>query len=190
VDLFFRTAFASAWGILVLVWAAGWLTAKPTSRKAAGMQSLTPYLPLLIGFALVELRVLPRTWIAQHLWPRSLIWETTGLALTMLGATFAIWARVTLGRNWSSVPQVKEKHELIVKGPYRLVRHPIYTGLLLAVAGTGLAGNQGMGLLIFVLLFASYTFKIRLEERLMIETFPETYPDYRRRVKALIPFVL
>jgi protein-S-isoprenylcysteine O-methyltransferase Ste14 len=75
-------------------------------------------------------------------------------------------------------------------GPYRIIRHPIYTGLILAVAGTGLALDKGIGLFMTVLVFASYWFKIRVEEKLMVETFPEEYPEYRRRVKALIPGIL
>jgi protein-S-isoprenylcysteine O-methyltransferase Ste14 len=190
VDLLFRIAFGCAWGALVLVWAGGWHLSKPTSRTAAGLNSLTPYLPVLIGVALILMHVLPESWIKEPLWPRSLALDAAGLAVTVLGAIFAIWSRVTLGRNWSSVPQVKEQHELVVKGPYRIVRHPIYTGLILAFAGTGLAKDKGIWLFLVVLIFASYWLKIRVEERLMMETFPEEYPEYRRRVKALIPGIL
>jgi protein-S-isoprenylcysteine O-methyltransferase Ste14 len=190
VDLFFRIAFGCAWGALVLVWAWGWRISKPTSRTAEGLNSLTPYLPILIGVALLRAHVLPESWKKEPLSPHSLALEGAGLAVTLLGAVFAIWARVTLGRNWSSVPQVKEQHELVVKGPYRIVRHPIYTGLILAAAGTALAQNRGIWLFMVVLILASYWLKIRVEERLMMETFPEEYPEYRRRVKALIPGIL
>jgi protein-S-isoprenylcysteine O-methyltransferase Ste14 len=190
VDLFFRIAFGCAWGALVLVWAWGWRISKPTSHRAEGLNRLTPYLPVLIGVALLQVHVLPESWIKETLWTHSLALDAVGLAVTVLGAVFAIWSRVTLGRNWSSVPQVKEQHELVVKGPYRIVRHPIYTGLILAVAGTGLAQNKGIWLIMVVLIFASYWLKIRVEERLMMETFPGEYPEYRRRVKALIPGIL
>ena len=190
MDLFFRIAFGCAWGALVLVWAWGWRISKPTSRTAEGLNSLTPYLPILIGVALLRAHVLPESWKKEPLSPHSLALEGAGLAVTLLGAVFAIWARVTLGRNWSSVPQVKEQHEPVVKGPYRIVRHPIYTGLILAVAGTALAQNRGIWLFMVVLILASYWLKIRVEERLMMETFPEEYPEYRRRVKALIPGIL
>jgi protein-S-isoprenylcysteine O-methyltransferase Ste14 len=190
VDLFFRIGFGCAWGALVLVWAGGWRISKPTSRTAEGLNSLTPYLPVLIGVALILVHVLPQSWIKEPLWPHSLALDAAGLAVTVLGAVFAIWSRVTLGRNWGSVPQVKEQHELVVKGPYRIVRHPIYTGLILAVAGTGLAQDKGIWLFMVVLIFASYWLKIRVEERLMMEIFPEEYPEYRRRVKALIPGIL
>ena len=77
-----------------------------------------------------------------------------------------------------------------MKGPCRIVRHPIYTGLILAVAGTGLALDKGIWLFAVMLIFASYWLKIRVEERLMMATFPGDYPEYRRRVKALIPGIL
>jgi protein-S-isoprenylcysteine O-methyltransferase Ste14 len=182
--------FASRLAALVLVWAGGWRISKPTSRTAEGLNSLTPYLPVLIGMVLLPMHVLPESWVKEPLWPHSLVLDTAGLAVTVLGAVFAIWSRVTLGRNWSSAPQVKERHELVVKGPYRIVRHPIYTGLILAVAGTGLAQDRGIWLFMVVLIFASYWLKIRVEERLMMETFPEEYAEYRRRVKALIPGIL
>jgi protein-S-isoprenylcysteine O-methyltransferase Ste14 len=82
--------------------------------------------------ALLRKHVLPERWIKEPLWPHSLALDAAGPAVTVLGAVFAIWSRVTLGRNWSSVLQVKAQHELVVKGPYRIVRHPIYTGLILA----------------------------------------------------------
>ena len=191
MDLFFRIAFGCAWGALVLVWAWGWRISKPKSRTTEGLSSLTPLSarPDRRG-APADAHVLPESWIKRPLWPHSLALDAAGLAITVLGAAFAIWSRVTLGRNWSSVPQVKEQHELVVKGPYRIVRHPIYTGLILAVAGTGLAQDKGIWLFMVVLIFASYWLKIRVEERLMMETFPEEYPEYRRRVKALIPGIL
>jgi protein-S-isoprenylcysteine O-methyltransferase Ste14 len=189
VDLFFRISFGCAWGALVLVWAWGWRNHKPISHRAEGWKSLTPYLPLLIGVVLLRAHVLPESWIKEPLWPHSLALDAIGLSITVVGVVFAIWSRVTLGRNWSSVPQVKEQHELVVKGPYRIVRHPIYTGLILTVAGTGLAVDRGIGLFMALLVFASYWLKSRVEEKLMMETFPEQYPEYRRRVKALIPGV-
>lgn len=190
VELFFRIAFGCAWGALVVVWALGWRSSKATAHRAGGLKSLTPYLPVLIGLALLRAHVLPASWIKEPLSPHSLVLAAAGLAISVVGVVFAIWSRVTLGRNWSSVPQVKERHELVVKGPYGIVRHPIYTGLILTVAGTGLALNKGIGIFMAMLVFVSYWLKSRVEERLMMDTFPEQYPEYRRRVKALIPGIL
>ena len=99
-----------------------------------------------------------------------------GLALTSAGALFAIWARLTLGTNWSGRPSVKAGHELIMTGPYALVRHPIYTGLLLGLAGTALAIGEWHAILGFVMIVLAFMVKMSQEERLMMQTFPEAYP--------------
>ena len=95
-----------------------------------------------------------------------------------------------VGAKWSSEEQLKQGHELILRGPYRLVRHPIYTGLLLAFLGSALALGELRGLLAFAILAVSFWFKLRLEERWMREQFGGAYADYMRRVKALVPGVL
>ncbi|HEY3754750.1 MAG TPA: isoprenylcysteine carboxylmethyltransferase family protein [Opitutaceae bacterium] len=112
-----------------------------------------------------------------------------GLALTGAGIAFTIWARNALGRNWSSAPVIKEGQELIQSGPYALVRHPIYTGLLLAVFGNGLARASIWWVHAFVATFLLFFWKIRLEEALMQRQFLEAYPAYRAKTKALIPFL-
>jgi protein-S-isoprenylcysteine O-methyltransferase Ste14 len=112
-----------------------------------------------------------------------------GFALAVAGIAFSIWARNTLGRNWSSSPVIKENQELIQNGPYSLVRHPIYTGLLLAVFGTALAAARISSVTLLVVAFILLLWKMRLEESLMQQQFPEAYPAYRARTKALIPFV-
>jgi protein-S-isoprenylcysteine O-methyltransferase Ste14 len=118
--------------------------------------------------------------------PPTLGWVAA--ALTLLGIVFAIWARIHLGRNWSAAPAVKEKHELVVSGPYRFVRHPIYTGALLAVLGTALTGRLfAIGILI---LFSVMVFRrIGKEETIMLALFPNDYPAYQARTKKLMPFV-
>ncbi len=113
-----------------------------------------------------------------------------GTALVLLGLAFTVWARVHLGRNWSGIVTVKQGHELIRSGPYRWVRHPIYTGLLLAFMGSAIALGQWRGVLAMLIVFAALWRKLRLEERWMIETFGAAYTAYRNEVAALIPFVL
>jgi protein-S-isoprenylcysteine O-methyltransferase Ste14 len=108
--------------------------------------------------------------------------------LTAIGIGLAIWARVFLGRNWSPRPAVKEHHELVTTGPYAFVRHPIYTGMLLAAFGTALTGAV-FGIAVFI--FASIIFLSRIgkEEKIMLELFPNEYPAYQARTKRLVPFV-
>lgn len=111
-----------------------------------------------------------------------------GLILCAAGIGFAVWARIHLGRNWSPVPAIKEEHELITSGPYRYARHPIYTGILLAMIGSALVAGL-YWLLIFLMFLVMVLFRVRIEESYMMKLFPTQYPEYRRRVKALIPFV-
>jgi protein-S-isoprenylcysteine O-methyltransferase Ste14 len=112
------------------------------------------------------------------------------LALTLAGAGFAIWARAYLGRNWSAIVTIKEDHRMVRSGPYALVRHPIYSGFLLALLGSALALGEVRGLVAVALAFLAWWFKSRLEEQFMEQRFGAEYAVYKRRVKALIPFVL
>lgn len=102
----------------------------------------------------------------------------------------AIWARVTLGGNWSGRVALQRHHELVMDGPYAMARHPMYLGFLMALAGTVVVLGEMRGLLGFGVIVLALCLKMRLEEKLMLRAFPEEYATYRRRVKALIPGVL
>jgi protein-S-isoprenylcysteine O-methyltransferase Ste14 len=112
-----------------------------------------------------------------------------GALLCVVGVTIAVWARACLGSNWSPRPSVKIGHELITAGPYRLIRHPIYSGMLLAVLGTSFDAGI-VGLVIFVVASAVLIRRIPIEEKLMLHQFPEEYARYKRHTKALIPFMI
>jgi protein-S-isoprenylcysteine O-methyltransferase Ste14 len=99
-----------------------------------------------------------------------------------------VWARVYIGRNWSGTVTLKEGHELIRSGPYALVRHPIYTGLLLAFTGTAIACGDPAAVIGLALVLASFLYKLRIEEGFMRAVFPEQYASYAARVPALVPF--
>ena len=112
-----------------------------------------------------------------------------GLVLFAVGLGFAIWARVHIGRNWGTPMSHKDDPELVTNGPYRLVRHPIYSGVL--VAGVGTAVALSWAWLIAVALSAVYfVYSATVEERNLSEQFPDTYPAYKRSTKMLIPFIL
>jgi protein-S-isoprenylcysteine O-methyltransferase Ste14 len=111
-------------------------------------------------------------------------------AMTVAGGAFTVWARLILGANWSGTVTLKEDHELIRTGPYRFVRHPIYTGILLALLGTALAGAEIHSLLAFAIVLVGLLFKMAQEEQILTEHFGPQYLDYRRQVKGLIPFVV
>jgi protein-S-isoprenylcysteine O-methyltransferase Ste14 len=111
-----------------------------------------------------------------------------GLVLLVLGLGFAIWARVHIGRNWGTPMTQKVEPELVTSGPYHLVRHPIYSGIL--VAGIGTAVALSWVWLIAVIVAAIYfIYSATVEERYMASQFPDVYPRYKRSTKMLVPFV-
>ena len=111
-----------------------------------------------------------------------------GLVLFALGLGFAIWARVHIGRNWGTPMSQKDDPELVTSGPYHLVRHPIYSGILVAGVGTAVALSW-LWLIAVVLAGVYFVYSATVEERNMAKQFPETYPAYRRSTKMLVPFV-
>lgn len=146
----------------------------------------------------IVLAALPIVWLGwrqfpayfeQPSQPPSAAWVYIGLVLTACGLGFTIWARRVLGPNWSAMPSLKKDHELIQRGPYRVVRHPIYTGLLLAVFGSCLAEGPVWNLCVVGMAAILLMVKLKAEEALLARQFPEAYRQYRRHVKALIPFL-
>jgi protein-S-isoprenylcysteine O-methyltransferase Ste14 len=119
--------------------------------------------------------------------PRQPVLDVAALVLTIAGIAFAIWARFWLGGNWSSAVSVKVGHELIRSGPYAWVRHPIYSGLLVALFGTALARARPVGFLAVALFWLGFWIKSRMEEEFMRQTFGERYTEYVRETGALIP---
>jgi protein-S-isoprenylcysteine O-methyltransferase Ste14 len=112
-----------------------------------------------------------------------------GLVLFAVGLGFAVWARINIGRNWGTPMSQKNDPDLVTSGPYRLVRHPIYSGIL--VAGVGTAVALSWAWLIAVALAGVYfVYSATIEERNLTDRFPDTYPAYSRSTKMLVPFIL
>lgn len=112
-----------------------------------------------------------------------------GLALFVLGLAFAVWARLYIGRNWGTPMSRKDEPELVTTGPYRWVRHPIYTGLILAMLGTALATTL-YGLIAVAVLGGFFVYSATREEAYLASEFPSAYPAYKHSTKMLIPFIL
>ena len=111
-----------------------------------------------------------------------------GLVLFAAGLAFAVWARIRIGRNWGTPMAEKEEPELVTSGPYRLVRHPIYTGILTAGLGTAVAFGWIWVLLVAVT-GAYFVYSATVEERYLTEQFPDTYAAYKRSTKMLVPYM-
>jgi protein-S-isoprenylcysteine O-methyltransferase Ste14 len=183
----------ASWAVFGLYWLWGWSRVKSAQRKEPVLPRILKYwLPLALATWLIAApdHGFRDSWLGEAMYPSRYWIAVSGGLLTALGVAFACWARFVLGRNWSSVVQVKKDHELVRNGPYRWVRHPIYTGMLLAFLGTALAIGEWRGLVCVAIVAVSFWFKLRLEERWMREQFGATYLDYMRQTKALIPGVL
>jgi protein-S-isoprenylcysteine O-methyltransferase Ste14 len=186
--------YAAPFAVLWLAWLAYWIIAarnvKPTRRREAYASRLGHTALTVLAAALLAFSGQPFEWLDASFLPETTVAYWLGLLMVAVGLAFAVWARVHLGRNWSGRVTVKEDHELIRSGPYGLVRHPIYTGMLFAILGTAIAFGEWRGLIAFGLLSLSLVLKLRMEERFMRETFGERYVRYATATPALIPFVV
>ena len=193
----YDTIIFVSWAAFLLVWGISAFFVKQDVR-GGGWQRFWVFWVLrlaaaaIIVFAAVRLgrrAGSPAAVFFSHpLFTQTLILGWAGALLTAVGVGFAIWARVNLGRNWSSHPAMKEHRELVTTGPYTYVRHPIYSGIMLAALGTALTSSIfGIVMLVFI----SITFALRMhkEEKIMLELFPEQYPEYQKHTKRLVPFV-
>ncbi len=178
------------WGIFF----AYWFIAAPRSASAITQREPLPsrlLFLLILGLA-VSLIVFDPLVYGPLLWrflPQALAIELVGLVILLAGLAFAVWARIHLGRYWSARVTLSEQHQLIQTGPYRLVRNPIYFGGLVAVVGTAIVVGQLRALLAIPLVLVAFMRKIHLEERWLAARFGGAYDDYRRHVKALIPYL-
>ena len=185
-----HTAIDWTWLALALVWAVGLAFTRKTVRTQPWGPRLFHMTLVLLGFTLLMSTRFQAGWLGERFLPS---WQGAGMAgvaLTLIGCGFAIWARIILGANWSGRATVKANHELITRGPYAVARHPIYTGLLTACIGSAIAYGEWRCVVGLVMVTLAFAVKIGQEERLMLETFPQAYSAYRMRVKALIPGVL
>lgn len=161
---------------------------KPVLRRESFLSRASHIFPLMVAVLLLVPSRLPGEFLNIRMLPVSNIGFWAGVLVLVAGLGFTVWARVVLGGNWSGTVTVKEHHELIRTGPYARVRHPIYTGLLLAFAGCAIARGDLSGLLGLVVAFAALWHKLQIEEHWMETTFGQAYTDYRAHVPALIPF--
>lgn len=183
------------WVPIACCWAAlvgFWIICAFSTKRTVERGGFVGY-RLLAGAVVIALLLAGRL---LHESPHSQLWHTSlavGLvsdAIVLAGTAVAIWARVTLGGNWSAEVTFKQDHELIETGPYALVRHPIYSGLLLMALGTAIHDGRALAFGLFAALCAALWWKARQEERIVSRHFPQAYADYASRVPAIIPHIL
>jgi protein-S-isoprenylcysteine O-methyltransferase Ste14 len=179
-----RTSIFVVWGAFWIYWLLSATTAKESSPR--GSWRLRGVSLLIIGVASVVVRRLHGT---GSLTIHNPVLEAVGTIVFLSGLSFAVWARIHLGRNWGMPMTERTEPELVTSGPYRYVRHPIYTGILLGLLGTALAINLYY-LIALGVLTGYFVFSATVEERNMTGAFPEQYPEYKTHTKMLIPFVL
>lgn len=173
-----------------LIWIATWAFTKPSAWRQPVKSRLlysillwgafvSEYLSLAHRTTSFDIVVLPQT--------AGIVW--LGFFVTLLGALFAVAARFALGSNWSRSMDLKEGHQLVVRGPYAVVRHPIYTGVILMCIGSALVAGTLLGIVGIAFAVWSCLIRIPQEEALMTQQFPSEYPLYKRRVKRLVSFI-
>lgn len=175
------------WVLWLLYWLAAAFRAKPVARREPIGSRILHTVPLLIAIWLFLGDGVPRGWLHARVLSASPGWYWIGVALVFAGLAWSVAARIYLGGNWSGAVTLKRGHELIRSGPYRWTRHPIYTGLLLAFAGSVVAMNEWRGVLGVVLAAIAFTRKLTVEEHFMAAQFPAEYAAYRAEVPALVP---
>jgi protein-S-isoprenylcysteine O-methyltransferase Ste14 len=178
-------ALKVAIGVAWLVFWVYWLASAATSKASVGGGWRTR----LTGVSVIAVFVIADAFRGGGLAVHSAILAAIGAVLFVGGIALAVWARLHLGRNWGMPMTQRAEPELVTSGPYRFVRHPIYSGLLIAMLGTTLVNNL-LGLIIVAVLVAYFYYCGTVEERNLVSTFPAAYPGYRGRTKMLIPFLL
>jgi protein-S-isoprenylcysteine O-methyltransferase Ste14 len=179
VDIVILAGWAAFW----IYWLAASVGVK-SGRTRWGQFAGARVAIFLVVLLLLRLRVLNGKQEITH----SPLLEGIGVAVWVLGLALAVWARLYIGKNWGMPMSRKADPELVTTGPYRTIRHPIYTGIILGMAGTAIAVST-YWLIALALVSAYFIYSAFVEDRDMAKTFPAAYPDYKRSTKMIIPFV-
>ncbi len=188
--LLYQRIGGGLWVLFCIVWLIGSLSAKKTASRRVFWNQM----PLRLAIAVVLVALLASRSRGVLLRSGAAILSSPsagliGLILCIAGIGYAIWARIVIGVNWGMPMTLKANPQLVTSGPYAQVRHPIYSGVLLAMIGSALAISLWW-VVFFVVNAAQFVYAAKKEEQLMLQTFPDSYPGYMRRTRMLIPFIL
>ncbi len=187
-----RLGLQICWIVILVVWFSGAIGAKSSAKKEPLLKRFVLYvLPILIAFYLLGPgKWFGHTWLRENFVAHTNLVGLIALAIGILGVLLAVWARLTLGRNWSLSVQLKNDHQLVTRGPYSQIRHPIYTGILLIFIGNVLMVGDYRGFFALAIVFFSFWYKLKKEENWMLENFGEAYRNYYSKTAALFPKIL
>jgi protein-S-isoprenylcysteine O-methyltransferase Ste14 len=173
-----------AWCVLWLLMA---LWSKPSKRREFPWQRLEHVIPLVIGFLFLYNPNFAWKFLGDRIIPQN-DWVTIlGLLLTAGGLIFAVWARIALGANWSGTVTIKSGHDLIRRGPYKWIRHPIYTGILISFLGTMLLLGEVRAFCGFALVLLALYRKAKREERFLSEEFGDSFAEHAKHTGMFLP---
>ena len=177
------------WLLFVAYWSYAAFSVKRTIRREP-VFSRSVVLVLVGSGSVLLFPSVNNNLAASRLLPPNVVIDFLACIVAIAGLAVAIWGRRTLATNWSASITLKEEHELVRVGPYRFVRHPIYTGFFLMTLGAALVPFSARGFAGWLLIFAGFWYKLRREEELMTSHFGNDYILYKARVKGLIPWIL
>ena len=182
----FHTA-NQAWMIWAIWWLAMAFFSKSTKRRESVIQRIEHLVPAFLGFLLIFRADFGGAWLARPVFSANSLLLLICVVATILGLLFAVWARLTLGSNWSGTVTIKSGHNLIRRGPYRWIRHPIYTGLLISLVGTLTLQGEVRAFLGFAFaLFALYR-KAKREEQFLSDEFGEGFAEHTKQTGMFLP---
>ena len=173
------------WDLLLLVWLLLWFGMKRAKKLETPWERVQHVVPVVVAFWLLFQSQWPV--LGARLFPESAAVLWAGMVVTALGVGIGIWARLSLGTNWSGMVTLKKDHELVRKGLYRWIRHPIYTGILIGFVGTELIKGHAGGFLGFAILWLSFYFKARREENFLRQEFGEGFEEHARHTGMFLP---
>jgi len=176
-----------AWGVWLILWLLMAFFSKAAKRRETPRQRLEHLIPAILGFLLIFREGTAAPWLTRTIFPDKPVLMLLCVAVTIAGLLFAVWARFALGSNWSGTVTIKAGHQLIRRGPYRFIRHPIYTGMLAALLATAVTQRLTTGLLGFAVVFLALWRKAKREESFLSEEFGESFEEHRRHTGMFLP---
>jgi protein-S-isoprenylcysteine O-methyltransferase Ste14 len=177
----------SCWVVFFIYWVVNAANVKQNIEKHISLRYIF-LLSLVVGAVFITM-LYEKTFLQNTLWKASTRLGIVTDLLVSVGLSITLWARATLGKNWSAHVTLKKGHKLIKHGPYAVVRHPIYSGMIIMSVGTAINIGRVYAFVLLAAMLVGFIAKFRLEEELMLKHFTKEYKLYKKRVKALVPYI-